>query len=73
MTLQNEEEAVMFINYLWQSGSKLNKSGTTAMNYAENNDMVQIVENLKYIPWMSLYVNLYNVFDTLIRILTEIT
>jgi FlaG/FlaF family flagellin (archaellin) len=60
-TLQNEEEAVMFINYLWQSGSKLNKSGTTAMNYAESNDMVQIVENLKYIPWMSLYVNLYNV------------
>ena len=60
-TLQNEEEVVMFINYLWQSGSKLNKSGTTAMNYAENNDMVQIVENLKYIQWMSLYVNLYNV------------
>ena len=60
-TLQNEEEVVMFINYLWQSGSKLNKSGTTAMNYAENNDMVQIVENLKYIPWMSLYVNLYNI------------
>ena len=61
MTLQNEEEAVMFINYLWQSGSKLNKSGTTAMNYAESNDMAQIVENLKYIQWMSLYVNLCNV------------
>ena len=60
-TLQNEEEVVMFINYLWQSGSKLNKSGTTAMNYAESNDMAQIVENLKYIQWMSLYVNLCNV------------
>jgi FlaG/FlaF family flagellin (archaellin) len=60
-TLQNEEEVVMFINYLWQSGSKLNKSGTTAMNYAKSNDMAQIVENLKYIQWMSLYVNLCNV------------
>ena len=60
-TLQNEEEVVMFINYSWQSGSKLNKSGTTAMNYAESNDMAQIVENLKYIQWMSLYVNLCNV------------
>ena len=60
-TLHNEEEAVMFINYLWQSGSKLNKSGTTAMNYAESNDLAQIVENLKYIQWMNLYDNLYNV------------
>jgi len=31
------------------------------MNYAESNDMAQIFENLKYIQWMSLYVNLYNV------------
>ena len=60
-TLHNEEEAVMFVNYLWQSGSKLNKSGTTAMNYAESNDLAQIVENLKYIQWMNLYDNLYNV------------
>ena len=60
-TLQNEEEVVMFINYLWQSGPKLNKSGKTAMNYAESNDMAQIVKNLKHIQWMSLYVNLCSV------------
>jgi len=64
LTIQNEEEAVMFINYLWQSGSKFhssNKSGKTAMNYAESNGLAKIVDNLKYIQWMALYDNLYNV------------
>ena len=63
-TLQNEEETVMFINYLWQSGSKFhssNKSGKTTMNYAESNDLANIVENLKYVQWMSLYDNLCNI------------
>jgi ankyrin repeat protein len=63
-TLQNEEETVMFINYLWQSGSKFhssNKSGKTTMNYAESNGLANIVENLKYVQWMSLYDNLCNI------------
>ena len=63
-TLQNEEETVMFINYLWQSGSKFpssNKSGKTAMNYAESNGLANIVENLKYVQWMSMYDYLCNV------------
>ena len=63
-TLQNEEETVMFINYLWQGGSKFhssNKSRKTAMNYAESNGRTNIVENLKYVQWMSLFDNLCNV------------
>ena len=62
--LQNEKEAVKFINYLWQSGSKFhssNKSGKTAMNYAESNGLMKIVQNLHYIQWTALYDNLYNV------------
>jgi len=63
-TLKTEEEAVKFINYLWQSNSKFhssNKSGKTAMNYAESNDLMKIVQNLKYIEWTVLYDNLYHV------------
>ena len=51
-TVQNEEEAVKFINYLWQSGSKFKKSndsGKTAMNYAESNGVMKIIETLQYI------------------------
>lgn len=36
-TIQNEDEAVKFIKYLWQSGSKVQTSndlGKTAMHYA---------------------------------------
>jgi ankyrin repeat protein len=47
-TLKTEEEAVKCINYLWQSNSKFhssNKSGKTAMNYAESNGLVTIVQN----------------------------
>ena len=47
-----EEEAVKFIHYLWQSGSKFKKSndfGKTAMNYAESNDLTEIVHTLEYI------------------------
>jgi len=63
-TLQNEEEAVKFIHYLWQSGSKFhssNKSGKTAMDYADVNGLVTIVQALRYIHWNILYENLYNV------------
>jgi hypothetical protein len=45
-TFQTEEEAVMFIHYLWQSDSKFKKSnafGKTAMNYAESNGLKKIV------------------------------
>jgi ankyrin repeat protein len=51
-TIQNEEEAVKFIHYLWQSGSKFKKSndfGKTAMNYAESNGLTEIVHTLEYI------------------------
>jgi ankyrin repeat protein len=57
-TVQNEEEAVKFVNYLWQSGSKFKKSndsGKTAMNYAESNDLMKIIETLQYIKWKILY------------------
>ena len=57
-TLQTEEEAVKFINYLWQSGSKLKKSndlGKTAMNYAESNGLTKIIETLQYVQWTILY------------------
>ena len=59
--LQTEEEAVKFIHYLWQSGSKLKKSndfGKTAMNYAESNGLTKIVQTLEYIQWKILYDNL---------------
>ena len=63
--LQSEEEAVtQVINNLWESDSKFhssNKSGKTAMNSAESNDLAKIAENLKYIQWTVLYDNLYNV------------
>ena len=57
-TLQNEEEAVKFIHYLWQSGSKFKKSndfGKTAMNYAESNVLTKIVQTLEYIQWKTLF------------------
>jgi hypothetical protein len=57
-TVQNEEEAVKFVNYLWQSGSKFKKSndsGKTAMNYAESNGLMKIIETLQYIKWKILY------------------
>ena len=63
-TLSNEDEAVKFIHYLWQSGSKFyssNKSGKTAMDYAEVNGLMAIVQALRYIHWNILYENLYNV------------
>ena len=53
-TFQTEEEAVKFIYYLWQSGSKFKKSngfGKTAMNYAESNGLTKIVRTLEYIHW----------------------
>jgi hypothetical protein len=56
--VQNEEEAVKFVNYLWQSGSKFKKSndsGKTAMNYAESNGLMKIIETLQYIQWKILY------------------
>ena len=59
--LKSEEKAVKFIDYQWQSGSKFhssNKSGKTAMNYAESNDLP---ENLEYIQWTVLYDNVCNV------------
>ena len=61
-TLQNEEEAVKFINYLWQRGSKFKKSndsGKTAMNYAESNGLTKIIGTLEYIQWKILYDSLY--------------
>ena len=66
-TLQNEEEAVKFIHYLWQSGSKFKKSndiGKTAMNYAESNGLTKIVQTLEYIQWTILY-------DRTIKIVVE--
>ena len=63
-TLKTEEEAVKFINYLWQSNSKFhssNKSGKTAMNYAESNGLIKIVQYLHYIQWTALYDNLCHV------------
>ena len=61
-TLETEEEAVKFINYLWQSGSKFKKSndfGKTAMNYAESNGLKKIIETLEYIQWTIPYDSLY--------------
>ena len=63
-TVQNEEEAVKFINYLWQSGSKFKKSndsGETAMNYAESNGLMKIIEALQYIQWKILHNSLQEV------------
>ena len=60
-TLQNEEEAVKFIHYLWQSGSKLKKLndiGKTAMNYAESNRLTKIVRTLENIHWKIIFNNL---------------
>ena len=57
-TLKTEEEAVKFINYLWQSGSKFKKSndvGKTAMPYAKSNGLTTIVQTLEYIQWTILY------------------
>jgi len=57
-TLHNQKEAVKFINYLWQSGSKFKKSndsGKTAMNCAESNGLKKIIETLQYIQWKILY------------------
>jgi ankyrin repeat protein len=63
-TLQNEEEAVKFIHYLWQSGSKFHTSdnlGKTAMDYAKGNGLMKIVQTLLYIHWNILYDNVCNV------------
>ena len=63
-TLQNEDEAVKFIKYLWQSGSKFHTSndlGKTAMNYAMRNGLMKIMQTLQYIQWKVLYDDLYNV------------
>jgi len=59
--LQTDEEAVKFIHYLWQSGSKFKKSndiGNTAMNYAESNGLTKIVRTLEYIHWKIIFNNL---------------
>ena len=61
-TLETEEEAVKFINYLWQGGSKFKKSndfGKTAMNYAESNGLKKIIETLEYIQCKIMYDSLY--------------
>ena len=53
-TLQTEDEAVKFIDYLWQKGSKFNTSNDlekTAMNYAESNGFKKIIHHLQYIRW----------------------
>ena len=63
-TLQNEDEAVKFIKYLWQSGSKFHTSndlGKTAMHYAMRNGLMKIMQTLQYIQWKVLYDDLYNV------------
>ena len=57
-TLQTEDEAVNFINYLLQSGSNFKKSnnfGKTAMKYAKSNGLTKIVQTLEYIQWKILY------------------
>ena len=64
-TVQNEEEAVKFVNYLWQRGSKFKKSndsGKTAMNYAESNGLMKIIETLQYIQWKILHNRLQEVY-----------
>ena len=56
-TLKTEKEAVKFINYLWQSGSKFKKSndfGKTVMPYAKSNGLTKIVQTLEYIQWTIL-------------------
>ena len=63
-TIQTEDEAVKFINYLWQSGSKFNTSndlGKTAMNYAESNGFKKIIHHLQYIRWTIMYDSLCDV------------
>ena len=63
-TIQNEDEAVKFIKYLWQSGSKVQTSndlGKTAMHYAMRNGLMKIMKTLQYIQWKILYGDLHNV------------
>ena len=63
-TSQNEDEAVKFIKYLWQSGSKIytsNDLGKTAMNYAMRNDLMKIIQTLQYIQWKILHDDLHYV------------
>ena len=63
-TLQNEDEAVKFITYLWQGGFKFHTSndlGKTAMHYAMRNDLMKIMHTLLYIQWKILYYDLHNV------------
>jgi ankyrin repeat protein len=48
-TLQSQEEAFKFINYLWQNSCKFKKSndlGKTAMNYARRNGLTKIIKKL---------------------------
>jgi hypothetical protein len=57
-TLQTEGDAVRFINYLWQRGSKFNTwndLGKTAMNYAESNDLTKIRQHLHYVHWKTMF------------------
>ena len=57
-TLQSQEEAFKFINYLWQNSCKFKKSndlGKTAMNYARRNGLTKIIKTLEYIQWKILY------------------
>jgi ankyrin repeat protein len=63
-TLQNEDEAVKFITYLWQSGFNFHTSNDlrkTAMHYAMRNDLMKIMHTLLYIQWKILYYDLHNV------------
>ena len=60
-TLQTEGDAIRFINYLWQRGSKFNTCNTlgkTAMNYAESNGLTKIRQHLQYIQWKTMFDNL---------------
>jgi len=46
-TIQTEDEAVKFINYLWQSGSMFNT--------VESNGLKKIINHLQYIRWTIMY------------------
>jgi ankyrin repeat protein len=63
-TLQTEGDAIRFINYLWQRGSKFNTCndlGKTAMNYAESNGLTKIRQHLQYVHWKTMFDSLCNV------------
>ena len=63
-TLQTEEEAIRFINYLWERGFNFNTSndlGKTAMNYAESNGLTKIRQHLQYRQWKAMFDSWYYV------------